>query len=933
MRDQDAFVGREPEVAHLQTCAREARDGHPWVVTIEGEAGVGKTTLVRNWLCGLDADRFTIMRAQSDLSEQDIPFGVVQQLISSISADILEDFPLLKEPTPATAPPYQVGQQLLEMVSVLQAAGPLVVVIEDLHWVDAASLQAWGFVLRRIEVDCLLTVLTMRPPGTEPTSYSEDRLQRIIKSGPNHSRLALRGLDATQVAELVEQVSGRRVQRAVADRLHQHTGGNPLYVRTVVAEMSETELTGYAGAALPVPPSFAAAVRSQLHALPEPSRLLVQAAAILETSAPLLLVGRIAQVETSDIGPALESGLLRWRPNAPSQPVEIPHALKRHAVIEATSPEELWKLHTAAARLLDRRSAWSHRVAAAETTDSALAAELAAAAEEEYAAGAAHRAATLLLWASDLEESPAGRERYVIDAAARLEMSLQHHLATSLMPRVRACAPSARRSLALGLDALLRGPLAEADAHLAEAVALSVVEQDMWARLGARTAHSPVHYLLGRPEEGAEAAREVVAHAPDVAIARAHLSVSLALSHGPKAGLREIEGVVPPVLLTAEPGRPVHGFFYTFRGLFDLQAGALRAAIEDSRTALAFARSGESVFPDTAYVVMALAHYLLGDWDSALIHVERGLDVTMSDEGQVFVYPVEYAVATWLAAGRGEWAKAQESLRAGEKWALFVGGEQGPTFCAISRAVLAQARGDHHEMLASVRSLTQSSKGWPRYTESFWLPLYAEASIHAASPDEAEDALTRLRAASQEDASLRTAVYWLTGLFAEKRGDLTLARSTYEQGLDSGPPPDEIPLHRAMLDHAYGRCLIAQNSMVDPGPWLDRARARLEGLQAAPFLERCARDLPAASSSQQPDKEIIQVTLTQRERDIALLVARGLTNREIAGELFVSSKTVEYHLGHVYAKLGLANRRQLRDHVHRTQTPVVPPAPGGSPPT
>ncbi|WP_432042463.1 helix-turn-helix transcriptional regulator [Streptomyces cadmiisoli] len=919
MNVQGTFVGREPELARLRDCARAVRRGRPWVVLVEGEAGIGKTQLLRRWLADPALEGFTVLRARCDTSERDFVFGAVQQLISSVPRTLLEEFPLLKGPIPAAAPPYEVGNQLLELTSALQTREPVALLVDDLQWADTASLHACGFVLRRLDADALLAVLSVRTTDRPPDPDLADMLHRMVTGVSDSARLPLRGLATGQVAELIEQTTGRPVPEAVAEQLRRHTAGNPLYVSTLLAEMPEGELTGASVTTLPVPPSLATAIRSQLLRLPEPSRALVEAAAVLGTPMPLALVGRMAGVEapTPALSAALEAGLMRWLPNQPSAPVEITHALQRQAVVEAIPPDRRRHLHAKAEHLVDRHTAWAHRVAAAGPTDLRLAAELAAAADEEYAAGEVDRSATLLLWAADLEATRENREHHLLTATARLSTHERFVRAASLLPRVHETAPCARRSLILGAHAFSRGTLSEALTHYNEARARSEQEQDPWTGVKARVALSGVLNFQGRYDEGIDAARQALAMDPDDSWARVNLSTGLALADAAPEALRELAEVTPAVLRSAAEGRPVGVHLLTLQGLIRISQGALTAGIEDCATAQALSRShGVPALADFAYGGTATAQYLLGDWEDVAISAERGLAITSNGDGKAAAYAWEYSVASWLAAGQGDWERAEEQLRAAECRSGSSINDSTTTLCAISGAILAQARGDHTAMLHAVQPLVTAEAGWPRHLQVFWLPLHAEALIGLGHLDRAEAAVAHLRHTAQDIPCLRTAASWLSGRLAESRGDLALARATYEQGLAELPERDVVLLHRALLEHAHGRVLQLGGRTTDAAQWFDASRHRLERVRARPFLDRCAEGIPtppppARRRAKNP------LRLTARERDIAHLIGRGLTNKEIAGELFVSSKTVEYHLSRTYDKLGLSNRRELRDHVQR----------------
>jgi ATP/maltotriose-dependent transcriptional regulator MalT len=221
-------------------------------------------------------------------------------------------------------------------------------------------------------------------------------------------------------------------------------------------------------------------------------------------------------------------------------------------------------------------------------------------------------------------------------------------------------------------------------------------------------------------------------------------------------------------------------------------------------------------------------------------------------------------------------------------------------------------------MLNAVEPLARSEAGWPRQLQVYWLPLHAEALLGLRRLDEAEAEISHLRGVAEDFSCLRTAASWLSGRLAASRGDLPQARTTFEQRLATLHESDAPLLHTALLEHDYGLVLRRSGRTAIADKWFDEARQRLRKVQARPFLERCALDIsrpsgPAATTH----GTAFAGELTAREREIAHLIGRGLTNKEIGKELFVSSKTVEYHLSRVYEKLGFTNRRELRDHVQR----------------
>lgn len=264
------------------------------------------------------------------------------------------------------------------------------------------------------------------------------------------------------------------------------------------------------------------------------------------------------------------------------------------------------------------------------------------------------------------------------------------------------------------------------------------------------------------------------------------------------------------------------------------------------------------------------------------------------------------------------------ALFAAESWASGFEPRYALPPVAIGRALLAQARSDHAAMLEVLHPLTALPvPGIRTLLLGWWLPLYVEAQIGTGAQEQAERWLAEFQRLAEESPGLRTAAAWLTGWLAETSGDLDTAIAAYET--DSNLPVDLVdrPLYRALLDQARGRALVRAGRTREGHGWLNRACRRFEVLHARPFLERCQAELPvpASSSALRPRRDGNRhggARLSAREWEIAQLVGRAHTNREIGDELLISTKTVEFHLSNVYAKLNVANRRELRDLMRGT---------------
>ncbi|MEU8824771.1 AAA family ATPase [Streptomyces sp. NPDC048636] len=913
------FVGRVPELERMDQSLREARSGKASSVLIQGAAGIGKTALVRRWLAGLAPESFPVLRATCDTSEEDLAFGVIAQLTSRVPAVLLDRFPLLAGMIPAASEPFQVGAELLGLLGELQSGGPVLMIVDDVPWADRPSAQVLGFVLRRLEADAVLTVLLARS-STEPGQAGGLDLHRLIARMPHSCELNLTGLGVSEVAELARLVYGRPVDSGTAERLRNHTDGHALYLRTLLAEVS-MEGVAQGRHALPVPTSLVQALRRQLECLPGPARNLVEGIAVLGGPVPLTTAARVASVTESDaaLEPLLTQGIVRWWPDQPSTPVAIAHRLQREAIMNATSPGRLRALHTAAATLVDRAASWSHRVAATQGTDAQLAHELERAAGEYDSTGEGDRAATLLLWASEVAEDRREQERLLLTAAARLLWAQQYTRVEPLLAKVEAAEPGPLRSLVLGGYGTPRGApdaaelLSEAlEAHPAEP-ATEFVPAMAGTWLGIK------HVVDGHGAKAVPLLRDVLAidHLEPQLAPWAAGSLGLARSYadGARAALYEYNTVAPPGSPRSAADQAIQR---AYRGMLQMWAGDVADAQHELTAALDTARAkGCAVTSEFTYANLAAAQYFLGLWDEAAISADHALAIADAED-KPWAFSYAYSIASWVPAGRGQWQRARELVQQSYQWSKAIAPDYGVPLAAVGNAVLAQARGDHPTMLAALRTVLRARPdAGPLAFQTWWRPLYAEALIANGDLARAAPAVASLAALGEEAPSLRIAVAWLSGQLSQARGEAKRARDTFEEGLDLPASADDPPLHRAILAHSHGRLLARAGERQRATAYFTQARDLFAALGAQPFLMRLRDDFADGSSARHHEDGISLSGLTDRERDISLLVGRGLTNREIAAKLFISSKTVEYHLSHVYQKLALSGRRQLRNLVQQ----------------
>jgi DNA-binding CsgD family transcriptional regulator len=918
-REPDAvdglFVGRARESERLGNCAGEVRAGDSWLAVVEGEAGIGKSSLVRRFAASLED--FTVLWATGDPSEADLPHGVIGQLTRRVDRETLEQFPLLAEPAAGTAP-HVVGGQLLLLLGALQQSGkPVAVIVDDLQWADRLSVQALGFVLRRLWADQILTILVTRPdPGS-----SDETLDRLLRSSDRAAKIDLGGLDSDDVERLTQALVEGTLAPGLSERLYAYTRGHPLHVRTVLAEVPPAVLHDGVLERWPVPRSLLVGIRAQLDRLPRESRELLEAMAILDARAPLATVGRLAGLPDPALalGPALTAGLALWWPKEPQSPVALVHALQRDAIYDALIPERRRTLHAGAVELVGTAAGWAHRVAAATTTDERLAADLERSGMQEAASGRNAMAATRLGWASSLSADRDDRERRLLTSCAQSLLTLRPGGTVQLRQQVEDCAPGPLRSCVLGIMDMMAGWFPTAEAHLTRAWQDTRSLPDVgWVAALAGTFLVQIMIWNGRGAETAEVARRTLTIGDlDPAtsdLTRALLATGRMWHEGPRAALEDLAHL--PVASSEVQNHNLDTL--ATRGVLRLFLGDLSLARADLQTVVLRDQQGAgSKLGPLTLSLQSVVHYLAGDWDESESAADRALAVAAVQDQLGGDAAARFA-AVCVEAGRGEWDRALRRLDDLSRLVQALGSATEIVYSALAAATVAQARADFPGMERSLRPLLDDARGFRLRYKPFWLwqqSLLVEALTGTGQVDDAAAALRDLRAEHDGAGYLQVVIVRLTGQLAEARGHPREAVEIYERALTAEADAEAAPLYQAMLEHAHGKLLLATGaaSRRDAATWLNKAHGRFSALRAAPFLRRCEDDLAASGLTASQNDPGRLLTLTERELSVAYVIASGRTNQEAAAELYVSQKTIEYHLSHIYAKLGITSRRLLAE--------------------
>jgi DNA-binding CsgD family transcriptional regulator len=667
------------------------------------------------------------------------------------------------------------------------------------------------------------------------------------------------------------------------------------------------------------------AVGDYLWVLPPETRVILEMLSVLNVRMPLAQLGQAADVDSPSaaIEPAVTSGLVDWWPEEPTCPVEIRLPLVRDAIYAGITAARRHALHARAAVIVSQSASWSHQVAALERPDEGLAAKLEQLAGEEAAAGCLALAATHLQWASDISPARADRERRLLTAALHLTLA-EEPRGLALRAEVEESARSPLRSCVLGTMAFASGRLVESELLFSKA--LEQVRDDpdrrpLAALIASRLAGT--YTLLGDGENaqalGWWALDTGCLDAASASRTRTLVAIGASQVAGPRAGLAELGH------LDADPARvsPADVDGLSFRGVFRLLAGDLAQAVNDMTASLKMARRGATLIQGLrSYFYLALAQYLAGDWDDALLTAEQGLSAAAIHPRQ-YDLPLLHLAAGCVPAGRGQAEEAERHAGLAEEATASMDYSQERLYAAMARALVCQASGDYLGMADALGPWQDDAAldGRSRMYAVLWRPLLAEGLIGSGQLEQAAVVLDQLRTGSGQVAYLAPALAWLDGWLAEQYGATEQAREIYRRGEDTASAGS--PVYAARLLLAHGRLLRRTGSRKEAVERLRRANDLYRTLRAAPFVAQTEEELAGCDLPAAPAASRSVLALTSRETDVAHLVGKGLSNPEIAAELFISRKAVEYHLGNIYAKCGLQGRQQLRRSLEQWRQPAV----------
>jgi DNA-binding CsgD family transcriptional regulator len=919
----EPFVGRLAELAELDRQFALAAAGRGRVVVLAGPAGGGKTALIGRCLPRWDADTALV---SGDEAEVSLAGGLLGQLAQTPAAGqsagqaVDQAADLAAVLNGGRADPLSAGAAVLALLRQRARAGPLVLVVDDAQWGDELSLRALSFAARRLPADPVLCLIATRSDGL---ARLPPGLRKVAAERGTHLDLA--GLDAGEVAALAELAGAGRLPARSAERLREHTGGIPLHVRELLHDLP-AELLKMPGTSLPAPRSLQTLVVSRLAVCAPGTEALVVAAAVLGGDCELADAAVLAGL--ADPLPALQEAIGQRLLTEPSgqagrRRVTFGHALIRTAVYQDIGVARRAALHRAAAALSSGGASLAHRVAGCAGPDDQLAAALAAQAAGERESGQLPPATEHLLMAARVTGDRVSAEGWLAEAVVLLIDQGDAARARGYTAQIAAMAPSAQRDLLLGRLDLLAGACAPAEQQITHAWAALAADAGTGQPAGPtqvpRTTQAPVR------DAAAKAACELAIvlmgqHRLADAASWARRSGDVAASEFTRACSHVVQG---GSLAASGQARRARAVLETelaecngnaARALVHTGLGGVLMVADDLPGAaahLAAATADQACLPMTHLLEARLLQvdlaYRSGQWDRAAADGDR-LIALIDDLDQGWLLGRAHLAAVYAAAGRGQWQAAlgHADAAAGQPGA-------GGIALAGARTAIAVARDDLPAILAAAADAV-ADPALLRHMEpsrlSFW-PAYAAALARTGEYAEADRTLRpyEQRAAGCTRRSALAAASRARGVLhtcRRRRDDALAAFDASLTQLDGLG----LPLEEAMTRLERGRLLRHIGQRRAAARDIGAARLLFAGLRAQPFLARCDAEL-GADPLTAPGPDTGRPPLTARQLLVARAAAAGKSNRQIAGELYISVKTVEFHLGQILARLDLDSRAQI----------------------
>lgn len=893
------------EIGALLDGARSARGG---ALVVRGEAGIGKTALLED--ARERAVDMHVVAVRGVESEAELPFAGLHRLLRPAlhlvaqlptpQANALEGALGLSEGSSYER--FLVFAACLSLLSELSERRPVLCIVDDAHWLDTLSAEALLFAARRVEAEGIVILFAAR---------DDDVRTFEARDVPS---LRLGGLGADAVALLLERGAGKAAAPAVRDRIAELTGGNALALLELPGALTDAQLAGAERLpdTLPLTQQVENVFLERVRRLSDVAQrfLLVCAADDTGSLTVITRAAGAAGVAADALAEAETAGLI----GVSGAQLAFRHPLVRSAVYAAATSTDRRSAHRALAVALaeddeqaDRR-AW-HLAASALEHDEEIVAALDGAALRAKERAGFLAASKALARAAELSADPEGRGRRLVEAARCARISGADGDAVELASRARP----------LVTDPLLRSEIALA--------------------VGAAA------FRCGKPIDGVQplldAAGEVSSIDPAKAVQLLVWAMPCAISGGTSSALGEVAAVAATVVRDGDGG-PLH-----IANALAAISGAIagEAAVHHDVLEEAFAWAATATDPLDVSTVGVAALYT-GDHEHSAALLDRAValarargefgllaeSLTMrafqfafaerfdeaaiaAEESSSFARELtatnlavrSRSVLAFVAAIRGDETEARGRADEVIEHAATHGSSLGFALVLYALAMLELGRARWVDALERFDALADVRRPGSLYLAAVSSADRVEAAVHAGRPEVAQSALQQFESwAEWSDAA------WIPARLAASRAllaDGDEAIELFEAALGHAQGARPLDLGRVRL--AYGECLRRQRRRVDARTQLRAALEIFDRLRAEPWAERARTELRASGETARRREPSSVSELTPQELQVARFVARGLSNKEVAAQLFLSPRTIDAHLRNVFSKLAITSRTQL----------------------
>lgn len=920
------LLGRALERQKLVDLLDEAMESHSGAIVVRGQPGAGKSALLRS--VASDANGFRVLSAIGVPSESELPYAGVHQLVWPMLS-LVDHIPAPQqaalrrvaglEESSGNDDRFLVGAAILSLLAVAAEERPLLCLVDDAHWLDQASADALTFTARRLEAERIAMIFAAR-----------DSAQRTFEA-PGLAELRIRGLSDEAASQLLDQRLGGELSEAVRNQLIRATGGNPLALIEVPTALTQAQLDGREpiGSRLPVTQTVEKVFLDRIRALPEAAQTLMLLAAADDTgeSAVVLEAASRLGVDIGNLDPVEASGLLR----VDGQSVIFRHSLVRAAVYQSATFSKKRAVHDALSTTLQNHPRYEyqglwHRAAATPGLDDALASELDASSEAalsrggHVAAGAALERAAALTSDQRLRASRLIRAAWAYwlggrrDAAEALVEHGERH-SQDVMVDVDAAHLSALMQLQCGSPAEGHDILMNAASRVEATDPFKAGDLLIQAGEAANFAGD----LRGEIAAGRWASRlRKGLHGPQMELTMM-AGVADLLESNPRQGVQLLRDALTLVDSSSNPRKlSWAGSAAYYVGDLELALAHWHRFVKDNR------EQGAVSMLAVALAYQAYGEVLLGRTVSARVDATEGLRLA-TETGQDNCVALHRAILARAAARAGDEADCRSHVSAVLEAAASreLGFQAGN--CRLALAELHLASGRDEEAIADLEAAMDSAVGVSSVSVKLvGAPDLVEAVVRAGDRARAVEVLERYES-------------WVTGTGSRFEAPLVsrcraLLAATPEAAAEHFEDAlrlheeTEVPFDLAKTEMLYGEALRRRRRPKEARQHLRAAYDRFDRLGARLWAARAGQELRASGGSAPAmDGATAFDQLTAQELQIARMVATGAANKEVAAQLFLSPRTVEFHLRHVYAKLSVRSRAELA-HSHLLMQRLDSPA-------